>query len=284
MHRRVAQGVTQHRGCGLSWSVEGVGPPVVLIQGVNVAGSGWRPQVEGLGGRFRCLSFDNRGMAASQPPGDRLTVDLMVEDTLRLMDAQGWNGAHLVGHSLGGFVALHAALAAPERVRSLSLLCTFASGKVPLRMSWWMLGVGVRSRIGARRKRRRAFLEVVLSPQELRSAPDLDALADRVGELFGHDLADQPPIVMRQLRAMAGVDATAELGRLAAVPTLVVSAEHDRIAPPAAGRTLAARIPGARYVQVQGSAHGVVLTRPEEVNGLLAEHMDAAEREAAAQG
>ena len=58
--------VVEHRGCRLACSVRGEGPPVLLVQGVGVHGDGWRPQVEALAPRFRCLSFDNRGIGHSQ--------------------------------------------------------------------------------------------------------------------------------------------------------------------------------------------------------------------------
>jgi len=63
---------------------------------------------------------------------------------------------------------------------------------------------------------------------------------------------------------------------LAGLPTLVVSAEHDRIAPPSLGRALAAGIPGARYVEIAGAAHGVTIQDPERINGLLREHLTGA--------
>ena len=117
----------EHHGCRLVYRVGGDGPPVLLVQGVGVHGDGWRPQVDALAGRFRCLTFDNRGMGRSQPAGGPVTVEQMAEDARALMDAQGWDSAHVVGHSLGGAVALHLALTTPPRVRSLSLLCTFAA-------------------------------------------------------------------------------------------------------------------------------------------------------------
>lgn len=61
------------------------------------------------------------------------------------------------------------------------------------------------------------------------------------------------------------------------VPTLVVSAEHDIIAPPHAGRALAAGIDGARYVCIPNTAHGVILQSPELINPLLLKHLSVAE-------
>lgn len=265
----------EHRGCRLSYEVRGDGPPVLLIQGVGVAGTGWLPQVDALAGRYRCLTFDNRGMGRSQPVGAPLTVDQMAEDALDLMDAEGWKSAHVVGHSLGGLIALNLALAARDRVRSLSLLCTFANGRGATRLTMAMLWIGLRTRIGPRRLRRRAFLELVLPPDAPKA--DRDATAERLAPLFGHDLGDQPPVAMKQLSAMSRYDATPRLGELAGLSTLVASAAHDRIARPQSGRAVAADIPGARYVEFPDASHGLPITHADQVNVLLLEHFDAAD-------
>ena len=279
----------EHLGCRLSYRVTGGGDggePVLLIQGVGVHGDGWRPQADALAAAgYRCLSFDNRGMGLSQPLGTPpLTVEQMADDARALMDAERWDSAHVVGHSLGGLVALHLALAHRPRVRSLSLLCTFATGRVATRLTPWILWVGLRTRIGPRRMRRRAFLQLVMPPAAL-AAADRDALAARLAPYFGHDLADQPPVTMKQMSAMRRYDAAPRLGELAGLPTLVVSAAHDRIAPPAAGgRAIAAGIPGARYVEIPDASHGVTLDQPDRVNALLLEHLTPARASTAPPG
>jgi pimeloyl-ACP methyl ester carboxylesterase len=139
-----------------------------------------------------------------------------------------------------------------------------------------MIWLGARTRIGTRRMRRRAFLRLVLSPESA-NATDPDALAEQLAPLFGHDLADQPPVVDHQLKAMRAYDATSRLGELAGVPTLVVNAEHDPIAPPRSGRKLAGGIPGARYVEISGASHGVPIQFPERINSLLLDHLSVTE-------
>ncbi|HEU0051740.1 MAG TPA: alpha/beta fold hydrolase [Longimicrobium sp.] len=267
----------EHDGCRLDYQLRGdSGTSVLLIQGVGVHGDGWLPQVDALSTRHRCLWFDNRGMGRSQPLAGALTVERMANDALALLDAEGWPAAHVVGHSLGGVVAQRLALAAPGRVRSLSLLCTFARGAEATRMSLWMAWVGMRTRIGPRRMRRAAFLRLVMTPAALASA-DRDALARELAPLFGHDLADQPPVAMRQLSAMRAYDATPRLGELAGIPTLVVSAAHDRIARPELGRALAAGIPGARHVEFADASHGLPISHAAEVNALLLDHLEKAD-------
>jgi len=266
-----------HKGCELSYWVRGVGAPVLFIQGVGVHGSGWTPQVDVLAERYQCVAFDNRGLGMSQPRGCAITVEQMADDAEAVMDAIGWQSAHVVGHSLGGLVALHLALSARARVRSLTLLCTFARGRDATPLSWWVLWTGLRTRIGSRRQRRRAFLELVM-PAHVLHATDRDELAQQLAPIFGHDLGVEPPITMKQLSAMRAYDATPRLAELAGLPALVVSAGHDRIAAPSVGEALASRIPGARFVRLDTASHGATIQCPTEVNGLLAEHLGAAEK------
>jgi 3-oxoadipate enol-lactonase len=98
-------------------------------------------------------------------------------------------------------------------------------------------------------------------------------LCERLGELFGRDLADQPSILMKQLRAMARYDASARLAALRGIPTLVLSAAQDRIARPEYGRALAAAIPGARYVEFEDAGHAVTIQCSEQINTLLETHL-----------
>jgi pimeloyl-ACP methyl ester carboxylesterase len=248
----------------------------VFVQGVGVHGRGWAPQIEALSAEFSCLHFDNRGMGRSQPVGRPVSVEQMAEDALALMNHRGWTSAHLVGHSLGGPIVLEMALRARPRARSLSLLCTFARGRDAMRLSWRMLSVGVRSRVGPRRSRRRAFLEIVLPPAA-RTPDEVDRLARELEPLFGHDLADQPPIAMQQLGALRRYDAVPRLAELSGIPTLVMSALHDPIGRPSSGRRLADGVPGARYVEFDDAAHGLPIQHAARVNALLREHLTRVE-------
>lgn len=264
----------EHRGCQLWYKVRGKGIPILFIQGSGLHGDGWNPQVDALKEHYSCLTFDNRGMGKSQPYGAPITVPQLAEDAFALMDAVGWQSAHIIGHSLGGLIAQHMALSAPNRARSLSLLCTFSRGKDATKLSWGMIWLGLRMFLGTRKMRRRAFTQLVLPP-ELQK--DADAWAERLAPFFGHDLADQPPVVMKQLSAMSAYDATRNLSRLVDIPTLVVGAEHDRIARPEIVRTLAANIPGSRLVELANASHGVPLHNSDKINTLLEEHISHAE-------
>jgi pimeloyl-ACP methyl ester carboxylesterase len=267
----------KHKECDFSFRVEGDGPPVLFIQGVGLHGDGWLPQVEHLSSQYACLSFDNRGMAGSQPLGtDKLTVEIMADDALVLADALGWRDCHVVGHSMGGHIATVLALSAPGRVRSLTLMCTSARGRDMPPISASLLWTSVRSRLGTKRQRRHAFLEMIL-PRGLRETEDLDEWAERLSLVFGHDLADSPPVLMKQVGAYRAHDARGRLKDLNNIPTLVVGAAEDLLSPPSVGRSLAGAIPGSRYHEIANAGHGVTVTHADQINALLAQHFAAAD-------
>lgn len=259
-------------GADISYSVAGHGAAVVCIQGVGVIGNGWRPQVEGLAGHFQVITFDNRGLGRSTSGPGTPTIDAMASDVIAIMDAEGVAAAHVVGHSMGGLIALNLSLAHPKRVKSLALLCTFANGADPTRVSWRMATLGIRTRVGTRAMRRNGMLRMILPPEYLAQV-DSARLAREFQELFGRDLADQPPIVSAQLRAMGKYSAADRLGELADVPTLVASGGQDPIAPPRLGRAIAEGIPGAQFVEFAHASHALPIQCPDEVNALLLAHL-----------
>ena len=266
----------QANGVRLRYTVAGNGPPVLLIQGVGVIGEGWRPQIDGLEDRFTLIAFDNRGIGGSTMPDGTLTIPDMASDAFALMSALGFERFHAAGHSMGGLIAQEMELRQPARIMSLALLCTFAHGRQGAKPSLGMLPTAIRTRIGTRAMRRDAFLELVM-PREYLQKSNRAQLAERLRPLFGHDLADQPPIVMKQLRAMARFDAADRLHQLGSIPTLVIAASEDRIARPVFGRELAKAIPGAVYVELPNAGHGVTIHRASDVNELLSAHLARAE-------
>ncbi len=253
----------------------GEGPAVIMVQGVGVIGNGWKPQVDGLRDRYSLITIDNRGIGESTGAAAQLTIQAMAADVLAVADAEDVGTFHLVGHSMGGVIAQQVAVSARNRVRSLALLCTFLKGRQGTMIAPSMLLTAIRSRVGTQNMRRRAFVELVM-PAAYPSTVNRDALCAELGALFGRDLADSPPIIMQQLRAMGRFDASEQLASLDGIPTLVVSAAQDCIARPAYGRALAKAIPGARYVELPDAGHAVTIQQAGEINALLAQHFSTA--------
>jgi pimeloyl-ACP methyl ester carboxylesterase len=265
----------EFEGCPLAYRLDGEGPPLVMIQGVAAYGTSPNPQIEILKHHYECLSFDNRGIGASQPAAREVSVPQMARDTLALMQHAGWTSAHVVGHSLGGLTALEVALLNKSRVRSLTLLNTFARGADASRMTAKLLWILLRLRFAPRFIRRDAFMELVLPPGY---KGDAKKVAKVLSGVFGHDIGDMPSAARQQLKAMKACDVTPELAQLAGIPTLIVTGEKDVIARPDSGRSLAAGIPGAKYVEIPGASHAFPILEAERCAALTVRHIDQVER------
>ena len=132
---------------------------MLLIQGVGLPGRAWLPQVEALRERFTVITFDNRGVGGSDGGPDPLTIDAMAEDAAAILESESIDHVHVIGHSMGGLIALRFALMNPARIKSLILACTFADGAAPAKFSWKMAALGIRCRVGTRAMRRNGMLQ-----------------------------------------------------------------------------------------------------------------------------
>lgn len=115
-------------GLGLYYEIEGDGEPVVLIPGFASGLSLWSTQVPALSRDFRVITFDPRGISASDKSEGPQTIGLLADDVAHLLQALGISSAHIVGVSFGGFVAQEFALKYPSMARKLVLVCTSFGG------------------------------------------------------------------------------------------------------------------------------------------------------------
>jgi aminoacrylate hydrolase len=263
----------------VAYSCQGRGPAVLFLQGAGLAGQAWRPQVNDLCRRFTTVTVDHRGVGGSSPAPGELTIEQMAEDALAVIDAEGIERFHVVGHGIGGLIAAHVAVAAPARVKSLALLCPPSGGAKAPRRSPGAVWRGLRARVGTRAMRRAGLLRLVM-PRAYLQGVDVARLAGDLAALVGHDLADQPHIASRQLSAAARYDLTPHLRGLALIPALVASAAHDHLAPPRFGRALAARLAG-RFVVFPHAGHALTIQCARGVNVTLTQHVAAVEGTAA---
>lgn len=244
---------------------DGEGPEVLLIQGTGIAGCGWSPQVEGLRDAFHLAWFDNPGVGRSDGPAGG--IERMVAAAVEVLDALGWQRAHVAGHSLGGIIAQRLALDHPSRVRSLALLNTLARGKSAFSFSPASLWLQTRMLVGPRDARRRAFYEFVST------SPPTEERMGRLEAVFGRALCDLPPATRAQLGVLMKADHRAALAGLE-VPSMVVGCMEDKPAPVSESHLLA-DILGCPLHLFEGG-HALLVERPELFNDLLRAHWSKA--------
>jgi 3-oxoadipate enol-lactonase len=233
----------------IAWERTGSGAPLLLIHGLGYARWGWEPVVEPLSRSFDVLLFDNRGVGGSDAPPGPYTTGEMAGDALQVLDEAGVERAHVVGTSLGGMIAQELALAAPERVDRLVLVCTLPGSARSFPMPAQTV------RLMEARATLREYVENSLDP---------DPRPELVDRILEHRVATAQPFEpwAAQAAAGAGFDAYDRLASLA-TPTLVIHGDGDVVVDPRNAEPLGELIPDVRVKIYPGCGHLLMWQEPD---------------------
>jgi 3-oxoadipate enol-lactonase len=247
-------------GRTLYYEVHGDGEPLLCVMGLAANTLAWALQVQPFSERHKTVIFDNRDVGQSSMADGPYEVRDMAADALGLADGLGLESFHLLGVSMGGAIAQEVALAAPERVRTLTLAVTFAGAGAYGRKL---------SEVWSARRQKATREEHIDELMLLTLSQGFFENPQAVAWVRGMMLADphpQPPEAFaRQLHAASHHDARDRLGSLS-MPVHVIGAEHDILIPVWESREVAGLIPGAKLSVIEGSPHGAQLERAEEFN------------------
>jgi pimeloyl-ACP methyl ester carboxylesterase len=251
--------------------------PLVLISGLATQMISWEePFCDLLAARgFFVIRFDNRDvglstwMEAAGPPDIAAAVrgegqpayqlDDMAADVAGLLDSLGIPAAHLVGASMGGFIAQLVAINHPERVLSLTSIMSGPGGSDEVEPT----PEGAAVLIAAPPATREERIELAMTiHRTLAGAGDqLDDAVERAHAERAVDRAYHPMGVGRQLVAIMAAGSRLERLKRVHVPTLVFHGSDDVLVPIENGRRVAGAVPGARFIEVPGMGHDI----PERV-------------------
>ena len=217
----------------------GSGPPLVLVAGEASSMSYWGYELpRRLGAHFRVTEFDNRGVGwSTDQPKRPLTIELMADDTARLLGALGIPKATVVGWSTGGEIGLSLAERHPDKLRALVVSGATAGGSTEVDMS-----AHSGSLLGS-------LFPAAARPAELAYFAGILAMPT---EKVGRKISERQAAAERRF---AKTNATYDALTGIRVPVLVTAGGVDGVVPPANARLIAARIPGARLEIFPGAGH-----------------------------
>jgi pimeloyl-ACP methyl ester carboxylesterase len=259
-------------GTELHYERAGSGEPLLLIQGMSANHRAWgRPFSSLLERDFEVIAFDNRGIGLSSPVSEAFSIAEMAADTAGLLAALEIESAHVLGISMGGMIAQELALAHPERLRSLTIGCSYCGGEGSQLMDPAdFQGLVEAMASGDPQRVFRAMYELNLSPgfraEESRYA-DFTAMAEA--------LPAPRETIGLQVQAIVAHDTSARLSRIS-VPALVLHGTVDRVLGYPNGPLIASLIPGARLETYEDVGHMFWWERPERTAELVREHALAA--------
>lgn len=258
-------------GIRLAYQRSGSGEPVLLIMGSSAAGRVWTmhqtPALNAAG--YETVVFDNRGIAPSDAPPGRYTLQELVADTKGLVEALDLAPCRIVGTSMGAMIAQELAIGWPHLVRCAVLMAT-------------------RSRGDAIRRAQDAA-DLALLESGIRLPPKYEAVETAMKMLSPETLNDDESITSwLEVFEMAAETGTTAGGqdwidllqdrraalRTISAPCRVIGFSDDLITPSHLAAEVASIIPDCDFVEIPRCGHMGYLERPDEVNAAIIEFLD----------
>ena len=244
--------------------------PVLMIQGLGASKNAWNLQRIAMATRFRIISFDNRGAGRSDKPTEPFTLEQMADDAIAVLDAAGIETAHVVGASMGGVISQIVAVKYPQRVRSLTLVCTACRNhpwRQELLQSW------------AKTAEEKGMIEVgkeaaqwVMSPRSFRRlVPAFTWMGPLAALRPRHSFVSQIHAILDTRE-----DLVDQLSTITA-PTMVIVGNQDILTPRGDSEEIAERIPNSELVVISGAAHGLMMEHSSTFNKILIEFLQRTE-------
>jgi len=237
----------------ISYEDSGQGRAIVFIHGWAATRRFWSGQLADLSKRFRVVALDLRGHGDSDKNLEAdYTVDRMSNDLDELIRSLGLRDYVLVGHSMGGAIAVKHA----ERKGASSLVLTGVSTSIEGGLSLLSLEILMKFR---------GLAEKVVTPRMFALGAD-----ERLLEFVRRESAKSSvEVLMKVMRQVAGTDLKPLIGNVK-IPALVVAGERDSVAPSEQQKRLA-QLLGARFVVLEGAGHNLMLERPSEFSRTISE-------------
>lgn len=244
----------------------GTGAPLLLIQGMAGHHQMWGEEfLTLLEPHFDIVAFNHRGIGASSRADEPFTVADLADDAAGVIEAAGWRDAHVFGISLGGMTAQELVLRHPERVRTLTIGCSWAGGPdgvmstaapelaaaIATRDPERVVRTGFAANVSARWAEDPAHFETFRRLSMAEKVPS--------------------PVVGMQFAAARAHDTSTRLPGVT-TPTLVLHGTEDRMLAVENGEHIAKLVPGARLVRFEGVGHLFWWEEPERTVALLREH------------
>ncbi|MFW9996864.1 MAG: alpha/beta fold hydrolase [Candidatus Odinarchaeota archaeon] len=254
------------------------GPPLICINGWGDAIWSWFLQINTFKQQYKCILFDNRGAGKSSKPDYPYTMEMFVDDAAGLLEALNIPKAHVIGISMGGFIAQQLAVTYPEKIKSLVLISSHFGGTNHIPIPDDVLArmfaaptetISKDQAFAIRRsvaysprflEENKQLIKQIQVWQETNPTP-LYALAHQTSATYNYGLN--------------GVEN--KLSKITA-PTLVICGENDRIVIPKNSEMIAERIPTSRLVMLKDGPHRITVEQHEKFNGVVMDFLDDVEK------
>lgn len=240
------------------YEVHGNGEPLLLIAGLASDSQSWAMVIPELSKEHRVITFDNRGCGRTKCPVNQITIQGMADDSIALLNHLKIDKAHILGNSMGGYVAQHICINHPERVNKLVLAATSAfTGERNKSLfidmvKHWENGMD-------RELWFRNLFYWIFSPKYFNSA---DFVAEIVNMAIRYPWPQNLEQFSKQVEIINMFNCSADLSKIK-IKTLIISGAEDVLFPTAEMFKALSAIKASEFVTIQNAAHALFIENPE---------------------
>lgn len=250
--------------------------PVLCLSGFGCSHYNFIELEKDLGHEYPMVLIDNRGLGQSSPVSEDYTLEEVVADALEVMDQLGIKKFHLMGISMGGFLSQILILNHPERVLSLTLMCTTSGGEgyVPMPVMTEEMLHGFYAL--PEPKKTEMAVEATAHPSIKEKA---FGRFQAIVELRRSHPADVEQVIKQKRAVDKFLEKTLPLETITA-PTLVLTGDADRFVSPENGKRIHQKINNSQFVSIEETDHLFFLEKPRQVGAAVKaflESLDAAD-------
>jgi 3-oxoadipate enol-lactonase len=240
----------------------GKGHPIILGHSFLCSGEMWKPQLEPLSNQYRVINIDLRGHGKSGVNNEPFDLYDLVDDFLFILDHLNIEKAIWAGLSIGGMIALRAAITNEKRIAGLILLDTHAGAETALNKMKYRAMASF-TRIFGIRPLVPYIMRLFFCPITRLNRPDL------IGEWKTKILSIPITTALQTVYALVKRESIIEKLKQITVPTLVLVGENDKALPPIYSQKIAKTIPHAEIEVIKKAGHLITLEQPEAVNSAI---------------
>ena len=241
------------------YEIHGNGKPLVLIAGLASDSQSWLPIIPELSKKYKVVVFDNRGVGRTKSMDETISISQMADDCVDLINHLGFSNVILLGHSMGGMVAMDVAIRYPESVSSLILAATSSvnSARNANLFNDWVtyLEQGMSPDFWFRNMFYWIFSKKFFENEEI--------LNVAVQMAINYPYPQSKTAFANQIEAIQNLNLTTDISKVK-TKTLVIGGEEDLLFSPDEIYNNLKSIQGAKFSFIEGAAHSVFMEKPAE--------------------
>ncbi|KYC52740.1 MAG: short chain dehydrogenase [Candidatus Methanofastidiosum methylothiophilum] len=252
------EGMAKVGDINISYRTYGEGYPLVMIMGYGSTMEMWEDQlINSFSKDYKVIIFDNRGIGETSDGNKDFTIEQFAEDTNGLMNVLGIEKAHILGWSMGSYIAQELTLRHPEKVNKLVIYASVCSPEMfppsPEVLSTLEDPSGTPEEQGSR------WISVIFPSDWIINN------GERIKEIFYRPLGNiKPENIGKQAIAIGKWEGTCS--RISSInnKTLVIAGNEDVLVPPVNSEYLASKIPNSKLILVDGAGHALMFQYPDK--------------------